>query len=151
MFGKVVQLLENPLEDGFEIVYGIDGVDFKHSVRYELSFGEVTFENMNLDVTKTYIYGGYLVKKKTNGFKEVLIFNGELSEEDNEVYLLVIIPNAVQLKTNSKRITGRYPNEAILEMRAGDTVEVSKSSNGKRDVYIAVKVTNEMFLIKKSR
>lgn len=150
MFGKVVQLLGIPLEDGFDTIYGIDG-DSKHSVRHTLSFGEVTFENMNPDVTKTYIYGGHLVNEKADGFKEVLVFNGELSEEDNEEYLLVIIPNAIQLKTNSKKIAGRYPNEAILEMYVGDTVEVSKSSNGRRDVYMAVKAGNEMFLIKKSR
>lgn len=106
---------------------------------------------MNPDVTKTYIYGGHLVKEKADGFKEVLIFNGELSEEDKEEYLLVIIPDAIQLKTNSKRIAGRYHDEAILEMYAGDTVEVSKSFNGKGDVYMAVKAGNEMFLIKKSR
>lgn len=151
MFGKVVQLLGVPLEDGFEMVYGIDGVDFKHSVRHDLSFGEVTFGNMNPDVTKTYIYGGHLVKEKADGFKEVLIFNGELSEEDNEEYLLVIIPYAAQLKTEAKKIAGRYPHEAILEMYAGDTVEVSKSSNGSRDIYMAVQAGNEMFLIKKSR
>lgn len=151
MFGKVVQLLGNPLEDGFQMVYGFDGVNFKHNVRHVLRFGEVTFGNMNPDVTKTYIYGGHLIKEKADGFKEVLIFNDELSEEDNEEYLLVIIPYAAQLKTEAKRIAGRYYYEAILEMYAGDTVEVSRSSNGSRDIYMAVKAGNEMFLIKKSR
>lgn len=151
MFGKVVQLLGIPLENGFEVIYGIDGIDFKHGVRYELSFGDITFGNINSDITKTYIYGGHLVKEKADGFKEVLIFNGELSEEDNEEYLLVIIPYATQLKTEAKKIAGRYPHEAILEMHAGDTVEVSKSANGSRDIYMAVQAENEMFLIKKSR
>lgn len=151
MFGKIVQLLGVPARNEFKVVYGIGGVDFKHSVRHQLNFGEVTFGNMNPDVSKTYIYGGHLVNEKADGFKEVMIFNGELSEEDNEEYLLVIIPYAFQLKTNAKKIAGRYPNEAILEMYAGNTVEVSKSSNGKRDIYMAVKAGNEMFLIKKSR
>ncbi len=151
MFGKVVQLLGVPAENRFEVSYGIDGVDFKHGIRHYLSFGEVTFGNMDPDVTKTYIYGGHLVNEKADGFKEVLIFNGELSEENKEEYLLVIIPFATQLKTDAKKIAGRYPYEAILEMYAGDTVEVSKSSTGSRDIYMAVQAGNEMFLIKKSR
>ena len=50
MFGKVVQLLGIPLENGFEVIYGIDGIDFKHGVRYELSFGDITFGNINSDI-----------------------------------------------------------------------------------------------------
>lgn len=151
MFGKVVQLLQVPLEDGFETVYGISSVDFKHSDRYELSFGEIVFGNINPNITKTYIYGGHLVKEKNDGFKEVLIFNGELSKEDKEEYLLVIIPYAAQLKSKAKKIAGRYSYEAILEMHVGDTLEVSNSSTGSRDIYMAVQAGNEMFLLKKSR
>lgn len=43
---------------------------------------------MNPDVTKTYIRGGHRVKDKGDGFKEILIFNGELSKEDKETSIM---------------------------------------------------------------
>ncbi len=146
MFGKVVQLKGKEAQAGYEVVYGID----KPIVgRYSLAFGNISFGNTC--VTTTYIYGGHTIEEKTDGYKDILIFNGELDSGDTEEYLLVIIPYASQLKTDSKRIAGRYYYEAILEMHNGDTVEVSKNSVGKREVYMAVQTGNEMFLIKKER
>ena len=146
MFGKLVQLRGKKAEAGYEVVYGIDkSIDG----RYGLTFGSISFGSEN--ETTTYIYGGYIIEDKTDGYKNVLIFNGELESSDKEKYLLVVIPYAAQLKTNSKKIAGRYYYEAILEMHNGDTVEVSKNSVGKRDVYMAVQAGNEMFLIKKER
>ena len=97
MFGKVVQLVGNPMKGGFKTVYGIDDVDFQHDGRYDLDFANVTFGDINPNVTKTYIHGGHLVREEKDGFKKVIIFNGELSEEDNEEYLLVIIPYAYKI------------------------------------------------------
>lgn len=151
LFGKMVQVLPNPIEGGFRAVYGIDNVESKHQLRnaLRLTFGNISFNNMSPNVTKTYICGGYTVKKTAKNFKEILIFNGDLSQEDNEEFLFVIIPYANKIKTKSKKIAGKYPQEAILEMHEGDTLELSK--NGKKDIFMAVKAGNEIFLIRKSR
>lgn len=155
MFGKVVQLIGIPLEDEFKTIYGIDDIDSEIDARYgtrnDLGFGRVSFANP--DATKTYISGGHLVEDEGDGFKEVIIFNGELSKEDQEEYLLVIIPRVIgYLKTEAKRVAGRYIHqEGILEMHDGDTVEVSKGDEECTQIYMAVKAGNEMFLIKKSR
>lgn len=146
MFGKIAQLRGKEAQAGYEVVYGIDN---PIAGRYSLAFGSISFGNMY--ATTTYIYGGHIVEEKSDGYKDILIFNGELTSSDTEEYLLVIIPYASQLKTDSKKIAGRYYHEAILEMHNGDTVEVSKNSFGKREVYMAVQAGNEVFLIKKER
>lgn len=150
MFGKVVQLLGNPGETGFNVTYGID---CGHDDRHQLSFGTIMFANLALSPcsTKTYIRGGYKVKEKRDGFKDILVFSGHLQKEECEEILLVIVPQAQQMKSSAKRIAGRYYHEGILEMREGDTVEVSKSLEGEVETYMAVKAGNEMFLIKKTR
>lgn len=150
MFGKLVQLLTIPLSNEFETVYGIKETDFQHSIRHELPFGIISFGNMDPKITKTYIKGGYLINEKKDQFKEILIFNGELSEKDNENYLLVIIPHGF-IETTSKKIAGRYPYESILEMHEGDILKISNSLNSTYHTYMAVKAGNEMFLIKKNR
>lgn len=146
MFGKLVQLRGKKAQADYEVVYGIDN---RIAGRYGLAFGNISFGDMS--ATTTYIYGGHIVEEKTDGYKDVLIFNGELESSDKEEYLLVIIPYAAQLKTDSKRVAGRYYYEAILEMNNGETVEVSKNLDGKRKVYMAIQAGNEMFLIKKER
>ena len=151
MIGKIVQLIGKTASKDFEIVYGIDEKSFING-RYSLNFGEVTLGNRNPDASRTYIYGGHLVNEKGDGFKDVLVFNGDIPGEEVEEYLLLIIPSgAFQLKTTAKRIAGRYAHEAILEMHPGDTVEVSKNINGPRTVYMAVQAEYEMFLIKRNR
>lgn len=71
-------------------------------------------------------------------------------EKDVEERLWVIIPWSSEIKTSGKRIAGRYPEEAILEMKAGDTVTVSKFG-AKPEVYMAVQAGNELLLVKKNR
>lgn len=149
MVGKIVQLLGKK-NSGFEVVYGIDNNIIDN--RYLLDFGEIVLGNNEPNATATYIYGGQIVEEQGDGYKKVVIFNKELPKEAIEDYLLVIIPYAAQLaKTGGTRIAGRYYYEAILEMRNGDTVEVSKSFSGEREIYMAVQAGNEMFLLKKNR
>lgn len=145
-FGRIVRLLGKPLEEGFEVKYGID---YKQGNYHDFSFAEISFRNINSNVSKTYIYGGYMVKEKGDGFKEIVIFNGDLRADENENMLLVIIPYATKIVSESKRVAGRYPTEAILEMHEGDTVEVSKGLGF--ETYMAVKAGNELLLVKKSR
>lgn len=149
MFGKIVQLRGKEAQAGYEVVYGIK--DCITLNRYSLSFGEIVLGNNIPNGTATYIHGGHIAKEYGEGYQKVMIFNGVLPKDGIEEYLLVIIPYASQLKTDSKRVAGRYYYEAILEMHNGDTVEVSKNSAGKREVYMAVQAGNEMFLIKKER
>lgn len=151
--GKLVHLIGSPVENGFRAVYGINNVEFNYLISHSsiMNSGNVVFANSNPRATKTYINGGYVVKKNANGFKEILIFNGELEKDAEEEFLLVVIPHAGKIKTKSKKIAGKYPYEAILVMHEGDTLQISKSSSSKVEVFIAVKAGNEMFLIKKSR
>ena len=111
------------------------------------------FSNCAPDATGTYIRSGYWIKEKGDGFKEITVFNGDLEKNDKEEFLLVLIPWANYLKTTATKVAGRYPTQAILEMRAGDTLEVSSYHDAKQDVHVfmAVQAGNEMFLIKKTR
>ena len=153
MFGKVVTLTGVKLSSDFNVCYGIHDELFKRFHRHQLGFAELLFGNCSPDATGTYIRSGHWVKEKGDGFKEITVFNGDLEKDDKEEYLLVIIPRANYLKTTATKIAGRYPTEAILEMHAGDILEVSCYHDAKQDVhvYMAVEVGNEMFLIKKTR
>ena len=72
-------------------------------------------------------------------------------EKDVEERLFVIIPWSAEIKTSGKQIAGRYPEEAIIEMHAGDTVIVTKGSDIESEVYMAVQAGNELLLVKKKR
>lgn len=153
MFGKVVTITGVEFSSDFKVCYGIHHEVFKRLHRHPLGFAELLFSNCAPDATGTYIYGGHQVKEKGDGFKEIMVFNGNLEKDDKEEYLLAIIPWANNLKTTATKIAGRYPTEAILEMRAGDTLEVSCWHDARQEVhvYMAVEAGNEMFLIKKTR
>lgn len=153
MFGKVVQLVENEFDKGFKVIYGIHTIVFKSVYRYLVNFAEIVFAKCTSGATRTYIYGGHNVQDNGDGFKKITVYNDFLKKNDKEEYLLVIVPHANHLKTNATRIAGRYPCEAILEMHAGDTVEVSKTYNGYENlhVFMVVEAGNELFLIEKTR
>jgi len=151
MIGKIVQLIGKTASEDFEVVYGISEESTVNG-RYQLNFGEVVLGNLSPDASRTYIYGGHLVNEKDDGFKEIIVFNDNIPGEETEEYLLLIIPSgAFQLKTTAKRIAGRYAHEAVFEMHPGDIVEISKTFNGTRTVYMAVQADYEMFLIKRNR
>lgn len=158
MLGKIVMLHGAPFEEGFRVQYGIERRNYLGV--YDMEFATLDFEpgspEMSILERKTYIQGGYKVEDERDGFKKINIYGGDdfilkNGKDLNEEYLLVIIPWARHIVTNLKRIAGRYYYEAIYEMHAGDTIEVSKSSSGPREVYMAVQAGNEMFLIKKNR
>jgi hypothetical protein len=152
MLGKIVQLLGVPLEDGFRVVEGVkfycDGIA---NLRFAtLQLGYSTLRECKI----TYCHQFYLDKQE-DGFKHFSVNNLGLKDgmpEENEVEerLWVIIPYSLTIETTAQRIAGRYPHEAILEMKAGDTVKVKKIGAAS-EIYIAVQVGNELFLIKKNR
>lgn len=144
-YGKVVRLNGVPLVDRFEILYGLE-CDSGQGI---FNFGTISLNNPSW--SNIYIKTGVIVTNRGDGFTDILILNGQLEPDEVEQFILVIIPNATQLVTNVQKIAGRYPNEAVLCMHAGDTVEVSKTHNGQRTVYMAVQAGNELFLIKKER
>ncbi len=149
MLGKLVQILGTPLGEGFEVVYGVDFCKF--------GIADFTFARMelyknpsqnNYKVTYCWEFGE---TNRHDGFIDFFVNNCyEPKKEDVEQVLWVVIPYSSEIKTTSKQIAGRYPEEAILEMKAGDTVEVCKG-NAIPEVYVAVQVDNELFLIKKTR
>ena len=152
MFGKVVLLTEIKLDNGFHVSYGIHNEVFQRTYRQRIGFADIAFANRGPQTSRIYIRGGHHISDKHDGVKEVLVFNGCLESNEKEEYLLVIIPHATYLKTNAKRIAGRYPEEAVLEMHVGDTVEVSKFATGHNlHTFMAIEAGNEMFLIEKTR
>lgn len=152
MFGKIVQLLGIPLKEGFEVLYGAE-FDIYRNLR--LDFAIISISNAPPIESRhyTYIHGGALIQKEYDGYKELLIWRKkeeEIKEEDVEDHLLVIIPYSATIETTAKRIAGRNPTEAVLEMHAGDTVRVNKIG-AVPEVYMAVQAGNELFLVKKNR
>lgn len=144
-FGKIVRLLGIPCEENFEIVYGLVPNGCGKYVFYMATL------SINPKLSHKYINGGIIVESKKYGFKDITICNGELREGDSEQILLVIIPYSAQIVTSATQVAGRYPTEAILCMKDGDFVEVSKSVSSKKIIYMAVKAGNELFLVKKTR
>ena len=152
MFGKIVQLLGIPLEDGFEVV---EGVEFNPFGKVDLQFATLKtlkslYSHFKVDLKVIYCHGVSL-KKECDGFKDFLVNNyGMPQETDVEERLWVIIPYSSTIETTSKKIAGRYPHEAILEMKVGDTVKVNKRGTV-FEMYMVVQAGNELFLIKKNR
>lgn len=153
MLGKIVQLLGVPMEDGFRVV---EGVNFSRFNTADLRFANLTLlENHHKDdYNVTYCWGVHL-DKEHDGFKEFSVNNlalkdGMPEEKDVEERLWVIIPHSSKIETTGKRIAGRYPAEAILEIKAGDTVKVNKAG-AVPEIYMAVQAGNELFLVKKKR
>lgn len=139
--GKVVRILGLPLDDSFELLYGLE------ASQYELNFASVC----RLKGQNPIYFKKVYIDKKEDMKKEISIFDIQPDEVSIEDTLLVIIPYAGQLVSSAEKIAGRYPTEGIFVMHAGDTVEVSKSCWGHRIVYMAVQAGNELFLVKKNR
>lgn len=153
MIGKVVQLLEKEFDHGFKVVYGIHSLVCKNSFRHRLDFAEIQYSNRTPGSTRTYISKGYSVEDGNGDFKIITVWNGYLEQKDKEEYLLVCIPKADNINTTAKIIAGKNNRSAILEMRAGDKVELTRFCDRSKNkyVYIAVEAENEMFLIEKTR
>ena len=153
MLGKIVQLLGVPMENGFRVV---EGVDFCMYGIADLRCAKLTllYNPHKSDYKVTYCWEFHL-DKQHDGFKDFSVNNlalkdGMPEEKDVEERLWVIIPWSTEIKTSAKKIAGRYPEEAILEMKLGDTVIVSKGSDAV-ETYIVVQGGNELFLVKKNR
>ena len=155
MIGKLVRLEGIPGKDGFEVLYGFDDLPATRHIpvkEFSTFLGSISFANLDSNVSRTYIKGGHVIADRKDGFKDILIFNNNLSKEDKEDYLLVIIPYATQLISTSKKLAGRYYSEVVLEMYPGDTVTVAKSFiHENPEVFMVVSAGNELFLIKKTR
>ena len=148
MLGKIVQLLGIPLEDGFEVKYGIEADEYR---KIDLKFATLSLSGpISEENYITHIWY-YWERNKSDGFIEFLIqIPDKIYEKDVEDFLFVIIPYSSKINTTGKKVAGRYPTEAILEMKAGDTVTVNKGG-AEEETYMAVQAGNELFLIKKNR
>ena len=150
MFGKIVQLRSIALNDCFKVEYGID---FNSVCKANLGFAMLTLAGVYPIPSRYRHIFCYSIEAVHDGFKDILIQYAReemYSEKDIEDYLFVIIPYSTTIETTAKKIAGRYPNEAILEMHVGDTVVVKKAG-AKPETYMAVQAGNELFLIKKNR
>lgn len=153
MLGKIIQLLGVPMEDGFRVV---EGIDFDYFGNADVRFARL---EMMVNPCKNKLHSSYCwsftLLKEHDGFKDFWVNNNDLidckpPEDVVEEKLWVIIPHSSEIETTAKRIAGRYPEEAILEMNAGDTVKVSKAGAAP-ETYMAVQAGNELFLVKKTR
>lgn len=153
MLGKIVQLLGVPMGDGFRVV---EGVCFCELGIADLRFANLTlFYNPHKNDYKVKYCWEFHLDKQHDGFKDFSVNNlalkdGMPKKRDIEERLWVIIPWSSEIKTTGKKIAGRYYNEAILEMKAGDTVTVNKFG-AEAETYMAVQAENELFLVKKNR
>ena len=98
----------------------------------------------------TYIKGGIAVNLDKIEH-ELLVFNGELEADDTETYLLVIVSNALWVKTNGMKIAGNYENDGAFVLHEGDIIEVSKDTRGRFEKFMVVRAGNELGLFKKNR
>ena len=154
MLGKILQLKGIPMEDGFRVE---EGVNFCIYGTADLRFATLTScKNPGEDTYKVTYCWGFHLNKQHDGFKEFSVNNlalkdGMPDKKDVEERLWVIIPwSTEEIKTTAKRIAGRYPEEAILEMKLGDIVTVGKGSDAV-ETYMVVQGGNELFLVKKKR
>ena len=153
MLGKIVELSGIALQNGFEVIYGIDMYqDGRRDLGFVSIVSGTSFSQTRVHVN--YMYS-YCLRKEQDLFKEYIIGTDKdptqlPNSELNEEYLWVIIPYSSGIETNAKKVAGRYPTEAVLEMRVGDTVEVRKAG-GIPETYMVVQAGNELFLVKKNR
>jgi len=153
MLGKILQLLGKPLQDGFEIVNGVNFCEFGTA---DLRFAKLSLGHnpVKSDYNTTYCWQ-FTIEKEYDGFKDIMVNNCglvgvELEEKVVEEKLWVIIPYSGAIETTAKKIAGRTQNEAILEMYHGDTVKVNKAG-ALPETYMAVQAGNELLLVKKNR
>jgi len=143
MFGKIVQLRQNQMLGGLEVVYGIEVSGGTKILAHNtiLNFGE---NNLGTEYY-TDIYG-YSVIRECKLYKEILIAAGELDEQDVEQMLFVIVEKAEYIETNAKKVSGNAQERTVLEMHDGDSVEVTQIYGTEK--YIVVRKGNRMFLEK---
>ena len=162
MFGKVVRIKTNfSGEDIFRVEYGFKKEEIVFGEYTGVKYAKIKF-NGRFFLTNdpddryykdvyTYICGGHWVDDEKDGFKRVVICNERAPlQDDIEEYLLVIIPWVYKYEAPEKRIAGRYPEEAILVLKPGETLILYDNENVK-ETFMAVQAGNEIFLIKKNR
>ena len=152
MLGKIVELSGIALENGFEVIYGIDMYE---DGRRDFGFASIVASASFPKRTRVSYMYGYCLSNEQDLFKEYVIETDTNTDklpnsEFEEEFLWVIIPYSSGIETSAKRVAGRYLTEAILEMRVGDTVEVRKAG-GTPETYMVVQGGNELFLVKKNR
>lgn len=148
MLKKIVQL--NPLEKGFEVVYGVLA-DSNGEVN--LNFAKLELEPTKYRTTLCTYICNQMITTREDGYKNILVFwkdKDDLKKDAMEESLYVIIKESLLIKTDAVKIAGRNLTEAILEMRAGDTVKVSRGEPFS-ETYMVVQGGNELFLVKKNR
>lgn len=145
--GKLLFLQGIAEHEGFEV---IPGGKQMAGERNKLSCGHVTLQMYYQEATMTYIKGGIAVNLDKIEH-ELLVFNGELEADDTETYLLVIVSNALWVKTNGMKIAGNYENDGAFVLHEGDIIEVSKDTRGRYEKFMVVRAGNELGLFKKNR
>lgn len=159
--GKIARIKTNFTgDDYFRVEYGFKKEEIVFGEYTGLRFAKVKFcgrfhyednqKDKYGDDVYTYICGGHWVEDERDGFKKIVICNErDLLENENEEYLLVLIPWVSKYEAPEKRIAGRYPEEAVLVLKPGETLTLYGSD--KKEKYMVVQAGNELFLVKKQR
>ena len=145
--GKIVILQGIAEHEGFKI---IPCGKYMTGGRNKIGFGHISLYCRNDWTTMDYIKGGFAVSPG-EAEQEIVIFNGELEKDDIETYLLVVVSNALWLKTDAERVAGKYENEGAFAMHEGETIEVCKDTRGISETFMVVRAGNELGLFKKNR
>ena len=146
-FGKIVILQGTAEHKGFKIVPCGKYMTYGQKI---INFGHISIHCRNTGTSKDYINGGFAVSPDPVE-QTISVFNGDLGKDDVETYLLVIVTNALWLKTDAERVAGAYENEGAFVMCEGETIEVCKDTRGKSETFMVVRAGNELGLFKKNR
>ena len=142
--GKICRLMQKTGSE-FDVVYWF-GVNSQNL--YSFNFGTIRFSK-DTDKPKTYI-SGISVHEQFDSYFNIIVEPADYNLNDNEAYLLVIIPDAWNIKASKHRIAGRYFSEAVFILEAGDTLEASTGPVADTVHYVVEKKNHELYLTKQS-
>ena len=160
MLGKLVKLewKEQDKEKGEDGKYKTtDGIRFYND--YQYVGGQAHFKLANKLPFKfdgsyskvvTYCYGLRDIGNSTFLMDNLSSKNGMPKKKEVTERLWVIISRSHDIETSGIKLSGN-DKEALLEMKAGDTVTVDNMNDYTPEVYMAVQAGNELYLIKKVR
>ncbi len=149
---RIMQLQYEPLSEEAKIVQGyemwLDYNPFHRNV-----FGRDNCAILKSSYTpggkrNVLFVSGYTVTDLGDGFKEVTFgISDHINEKEENAILLMIGIGAENVQTdNERKIAGRY-EECILELFPNDIVKVTRGNL--TEEFIAIKIDNQMYLVKK--
>ncbi len=114
---------------------------------YEKDFGFVKVQTLFTppeQAIKIRTVSEYEVRDKGDGFKTIIV--NPCNTLTMEEGILLIIPHATSINSNSKKIAGRYPEEGIFLLKPNDKIELTRGKLTEK--FAALQFEGKMYLIK---